>query len=78
MIVTLDEFKTGVERYLRIVGDEGIVITENGRKIAQITPPDEDEEDLEAVMRSLRGILPVTATVEEAHEERIAKHERHL
>ncbi len=76
MNITLDEFKTGVERYLKQVGKEGIVITEGGRNIAQITPP--PEEDLETVMRSLRGILPATATIEEAHEERIAKHESHL
>ncbi len=75
MIVTLTEFKTDLDRYLELVGEEEIVLTKDGRQIASITPaPDERE----AMLRSLRGILPPTVTLEEAHAERVAKHENHL
>jgi Phd_YefM. len=75
MIVTLNELKTDLERYLELVGEEEIVITMDGRQIASIMPPPDERE---AMLRSLRGILPSTATLEEAHEERIAKYETHL
>ena len=75
MKVSVAEFKTEIDRYLELVGEEEIVLTKDGRNIAKITP---EAESLSSVIRSLRGILPETATLEEAHEERMAKHERHL
>ena len=75
MKVSLAEFKSGIDHYLELVGEEEIVLTKDGKRIAKITP---ESEDLRTVIQSLRGILPATATLEEAHEERIAKHERHL
>ncbi len=72
MIISLTEFKSDLDRYLDMVGEEEIILTRDGRNIASIMPsPDERE----AAIRSLRGILPATATLEEAHEERIAKYE---
>ncbi len=78
MIVNELEFKTDIERYLDLVSKEEIVITKDGRQIARLTPVDDSLESKAAIIRSLRGILPATATLEEAHEERIKKHERHL
>jgi antitoxin (DNA-binding transcriptional repressor) of toxin-antitoxin stability system len=75
MNVSMAEFKTGIDRYLEIVGEKEIVLTKNGKRFARITP---ESEDLRTVIQSLRGVLPADATLEEAHEERIAKHERHL
>lgn len=75
MIVTLDEFKSGVERYLRQVGEEGIIITEDGQNIAQITPPPKSKREM---IESLIGTLPSTVTVEEARAERLAKYEAGL
>lgn len=74
MKLSLAEFKTGIDQYLDLVGEEEIILTKDGKRIAKITP---ESEDLATVIRSLRGILPQTATLEEAHEERMAKHERH-
>ncbi|MDR1612259.1 MAG: type II toxin-antitoxin system Phd/YefM family antitoxin [Planctomycetota bacterium] len=74
MIVNVAEFKNGIDRYLELVGEEEIVITKDGKYFAKITPA---SESFAEYLVSLRGILPPTVTVEEAHEERIAKHERH-
>ena len=75
MIVTLDEFKNGVEQYLRLVGKEEIMITEDGKNIAHITPPPKSKA---ALIRSLIGTLPSDVTKEEAREARLAKYENSL
>ena len=78
MIVSEAEFKTGIERYLDLVSEEEIVITKDGKQVAKLTAVANSPEEKAAIIRSLRGILPETATLEEAHEERIKKHEAHL
>ncbi len=75
MIVSLTEFKTDLDRYLRLVEEEEILITENGRNVAQLTPPPKDKL---ALLESLCGTLPGTATLEEARAERLAKYEAGL
>jgi antitoxin (DNA-binding transcriptional repressor) of toxin-antitoxin stability system len=75
MIVSSAELKTDLDRYLELVGEEEIVITKNGRNVAALTLPAVSKA---AIIRSLRGTLPPTATLEEAHEERIAKYENSL
>ena len=75
MIVTLNEFKTDLDRYLELVGDEEIVITKDGRDIARISRPTNNKG---AIIRSLRGILPADVTREEAREARMAKYENSL
>jgi antitoxin (DNA-binding transcriptional repressor) of toxin-antitoxin stability system len=74
MKVSLAEFKTEIDHYLELVGEEEIVLTKDGKYLATITPA---AKGFAEYIISLRGILPKTATLEEAHEERIAKHERH-
>jgi antitoxin (DNA-binding transcriptional repressor) of toxin-antitoxin stability system len=76
--VSEKEFKTGVARYLDLVSEEEIVITKDGKHVAKLTAAADTPEAKAAIIRSLRGILPDTATLEEAHEERIKKHEAHL
>lgn len=75
MIVSVAEFKSGLDRYLDLVGEEEIVITRDGKSIATLTAAPGGKA---ALIRSLRGTLPATATVEEAREERLAKHENSL
>ncbi len=75
MIVSVPELKADLDRYLDLVGEEEIILTRDGKHIAKITPA---VKDFGAFIRSLRGILPADATLEEARRERIAKHERHL
>lgn len=75
MIVTLNEFKSEVERYLKLVGEEEILITEDGENIARISAAPKDKA---AIIYSLRGILPSDITKEEAREARLAKYEDSL
>lgn len=72
MIVSLTEFKSGIDRYLDLVDEEDIVITKDGRGIARITPPPKDKL---AILESLCGALPSTANEDEARDERLARHE---
>ncbi|MCD8350656.1 MAG: hypothetical protein LUC93_08615 [Planctomycetaceae bacterium] len=74
MNVSVAEFKSEIDRYLDLAGEEEIVLTKDGKQFATITPA---SQSFGEYIRSLRGILPETATLEEAHEERMAKHERH-
>ncbi|MDR1611318.1 MAG: type II toxin-antitoxin system Phd/YefM family antitoxin [Planctomycetota bacterium] len=71
MKVSVAEFKSGIDHYLELAGEEEIVITKNGKYFAKITPA---SKSFAEYLTSLQGILPGTATLEEAHEERIAKH----
>lgn len=74
MIISMDEFKADIEHYINLVGTEEIIITRDGRYIAQLLPPPIDKA---AIIDSLCGILPSTVTVEEAREARLAKHTKH-
>ncbi|HHV56466.1 MAG TPA: type II toxin-antitoxin system prevent-host-death family antitoxin, partial [Firmicutes bacterium] len=48
-------------------------ITKNGKSIAKLTNPNKDKV---AMAKSLFGILPPDASLEEAREERLSRHER--
>lgn len=74
MVITVAEFKERIEYYLDLVGKEEIIITRDGHYIVQLVPPPVNKEEL---LRSLCGILPPTATLEEAREARLAKHTKH-
>jgi hypothetical protein len=80
MIVTLTEFKSDLDRYLELVDDEAIVITREGKTFATLlsSPEQPSSSGKSALIRSLVGTLPSTATVEEARAERLAKHEAAL
>ena len=75
MIVTLTEFKTDLDRYLELVGEEEIVLTKDGKSFAKLSRIVNNKG---AIIRSLRGILPADITREEAREARMAKHENSL
>jgi prevent-host-death family protein len=72
MIITATEFKSNLGRYLDLVGDEDIVITRNGKRIAKLTDAAKDKTD---ILRALTGIVPSDVSLEEAREERMRKHE---
>ncbi len=75
MIITLTEFKSDLDRYLELVGEEEIVITKDGKSVAKLSPVINNKG---AIIRSLVGILPADVTREEAREARMAKHENSL
>ena len=72
MIVTATDFKMNLGKYLDMVADEEILITKNGKIIAQLTQPNAEKL---AILRTLVGCAssdkPVT--LEEIRKERLSK-----
>lgn len=73
MQITSTEFKLNLGRYLDLVSSEEIHITKNGRRIAKLVS---DEEDLVSIAKSLFGIIPSDATLEDTRKERLSRYER--
>ena len=73
MLVTATEFKSNIGKYLSLVATEDIYITKNGKNIAKLTSSKQDKVD---IMKSLFGVIPDDGTtLEQAREERLARHE---
>ncbi len=68
MIISATEFKTNMSKYLELANIEDIIITKNGKNIAKLTNINEDKV---AIAKSLFGILPHDASLENAREERL-------
>jgi prevent-host-death family protein len=73
MLVSATEFKNNLGKYLTLALKEDIFITKNGKKIAKLTSPTQDKIEM---ARSLFGILPEDASIEQVREERISRYER--
>lgn len=72
MTVTATEFKTNLGKYLEIVYDEDILITKNGKIIAQLSKPQFNKL---AALRSLVGIANngTDVSLNEIKEERLQR-----
>ena len=70
MSITATELKTNLSKYLLLSATEDIYITRNGKIISKLTNPFQERVD---VAKSLFGILPDDATLEEAREERLSQ-----
>ena len=72
MTVTATEFKTNLGKYLEIVYDEDILITKNGKVIAQLSKPQFNKL---AALRSLVGIANngTDVSLNEIKEERLQR-----
>ncbi len=70
MSITATELKANLSKYLNLAATEDVYITQYGKIVAKLTNPFQDRVD---IARSLFGILPQTATYEEAREERLAE-----
>ncbi|MCI9188182.1 MAG: type II toxin-antitoxin system prevent-host-death family antitoxin [Lachnospiraceae bacterium] len=69
MSITATELKQNLGKYLLLSAQEDIYITKNGRTIAKLTNPNQSRVD---TAKSLFGILPQDADIEEAKGERLA------
>ena len=72
MVVTATEFKTHLGKYLEIVNEEDILITKNGKVIAQLSKPQFNKL---AAIRSIVGIADNESGVslDEIKEERLKR-----
>lgn len=68
MSVTATELKENLSKYLLLSATEDIYITRNGKIISKLTNPFQNRVD---VAKSLFGVLPENASVEEAKAARI-------
>ena len=68
MSITATELKNNLGKYLLLSATEDIFITKNGKIIAKLTNPHQDRVE---TAKSLFGILPKEADLEEAREERL-------
>lgn len=67
MSVTATELKNNLGKYLLLSATEDIFITKNGKVVAKLTSPYENRVQ---TARSLFGILPREADIDEARRER--------
>ena len=67
MIVTTTELRANQKKYLELSKTEDVYITRNGKIFAKITNPYADKL---AALRSLKGSIPPSMSVEEVEEER--------
>ena len=68
MSITATELKNNLGKYLVLSATEDIFITKNGKIIAKLTNPYQDRVE---TAKSLFGILPKDADLEEAKAERL-------
>lgn len=68
MSVTETELKNDPEKYLALSATEDVFITRNHRVIAKLTNPNQDRIQ---IAKSLFGILPADADLEESKRERL-------
>lgn len=72
MTVTATEFKTNLGKYLEIVMDEDILITKNGKVIAQLSRPQVNKL---AALRNIVGIVDAEGdtTLDAIKDERLKR-----
>ena len=68
MSITATELKQNLGKYLLLSAKEDIFITKNGKIVAKLTNPYENRVN---TAKSLFGILPVDANLEDAKAERL-------
>ena len=71
MSITTTELRKNLEKYLLLSATEDIFITKNGKVIAKLANPHQDRVE---IAKSLFGILPQDANLEETREERLKKY----
>lgn len=70
MSITATELKENLSKYLLLSATEDIYITRNGKIISKLTNPFQKRVD---IAKSLFGVLPENASLEEAKTERLNK-----
>ena len=68
MSVTATELKNNLGKYLILSATEDVFITRNGKVVAKLTNPYQDRVE---TAKSLFGILPKDADIDESKKERL-------
>lgn len=70
MSITATELKNNLGKYLLLSATEDILITKNGKVVAKLVNPHQNRVD---TAKSLFGILPKDANIEESRAERLSR-----
>ena len=70
MSITATELKNNLGKYLLLSATEDILITKNEKVVAKLVNPHQNRVD---TAKSLFGILPKDADIEEVRAERLSK-----
>ena len=70
MSITATELKNNLGKYLLLSATEDILITKNGKVVAKLVNPHQSRVD---TAKSLFGILPKDANIEESRAERLSR-----
>jgi antitoxin (DNA-binding transcriptional repressor) of toxin-antitoxin stability system len=68
MSITATELKQNLGKYLLLSAKEDILITKNGKIVAKLTNPNQNKVNM---AKSLFGILPEDASLDDAKAERL-------
>lgn len=68
MSITATELKQNLGKYLLLSANEDVYITKNGKVVAKLTNPNQNRVE---TAKSLFGILPVDASLDDARAERL-------
>ncbi|MDE5950189.1 MAG: type II toxin-antitoxin system prevent-host-death family antitoxin [Acetatifactor sp.] len=69
MSISATELKQNLGKYLLLSANEDIYITKNGKVVAKLTNPNQNRVN---TAKSLFGILPRDASLEDARAERLS------
>lgn len=72
MAITVAELQKNLNEYIELAEREQISISDGNKIIAVLTSPDHDILERTETAKSLFGILPNDANLEEAKEERLS------
>jgi prevent-host-death family protein len=73
MLVTATELKNNLNKYLSLVSEEDIFITQKGKNVAKLSSTKPSKVD---IVKSLIGAVPNSGiTLEEARKERLSRYE---
>lgn len=76
MVVTATEFKSNFGKYLKLVTQEDVFITRNGKTIAKLINPQMSAVD--AIRGLLTGMAPADLDIDSIREERLSKYESNV
>ncbi len=68
MSITATELKQNLGKYLLLSASQDVYITKNGKIVAKLTNPNQNRVE---TAKSLFGILPENASLEDARAERL-------
>lgn len=68
MIITIDDLKSNIDKYLNIAIHENIYIENNGKVIAMFSNPNKNKFE---ILKSLEGIIPSSVNEDDIKKEKL-------